>query len=157
MSENEYINWQYHTWLNERLASEEQVSYVEDQLSFKFPPLFRDILKKHQGKTPDKYCILINNGYEEVFSNLLHVDETKNHGNLLQISKIVWDTAGIPKEIIPFGNVGDGSYFCFDYRYNKENPKVVFLASEEEGEEAIYPVADDFIAFMGMLYIPEND
>lgn len=37
---------------------------------------------------------------------------------------------GTPKDVIPFATDAGGNYYCFDYKENSNEPKIVFLNHE---------------------------
>lgn len=64
--------------------------------------------------------------------------------------------------IIVFGSSGGGDYICFDYREDPktDDPKVVVMLHDgvdNDNKMPVYPVADNFEAFLDCLYQYEDE
>ena len=75
------------------------------------------------------------------------------------------DYYGVP-DLVAFASTAEGDTMCFDYR-NEPNtcePKIILLVHDEYEEESdgvvhmkVEPIANNFNAFLGMLYKDEDD
>lgn len=72
---------------------------------------------------------------------------------LSPILEVYWSIQPhVPQGIYPFAATGAGDFICFDYRRSQTAPSVVFYFAEDEGEEAIYPIAGSFTEFLSKLH-----
>lgn len=59
------------------------------------------------------------------------------------------------QKLVPFARDPFGNLLCFDYRYNENNPKVVFFENESE-KPTIIPVCNSFTDLINRLYAIED-
>lgn len=112
----------------------EVLEKIEEKLGFIFP---------HEYK---KYVVNNNGAYVEGFfiSNLEIKNETgfaflKLEKEFIEQYELLEECT--PKDVIPFAVDGGGNYYCFDYKENSSEPKIVFLDHETSVTQEEY---DDF-------------
>ncbi|UTR05973.1 SMI1/KNR4 family protein [Alkalihalobacillus sp. LMS6] len=89
---------------------------------------------------------------KEIQETFLGIDEIfgiGEDGGILDSDKLIneWE---LPRGIVLFGGTGH-TWFGFDYRQTKVEPPVVYVESYVETVE--YRLADNFQAFLSMLYV----
>ncbi|MBG9990682.1 MULTISPECIES: SMI1/KNR4 family protein [unclassified Pseudoalteromonas] len=144
--------WELYLWEKDKPLNKQVVSSFEKRMGITYPEKYLEIMNLHQGKTPNPASILINNNIETAISCLLHFadDDYENVYNVETTTSTMEDN--IPYGVIPFADSPGDDYFCFDFRIENIEPKVIFFSHELKGDEAIFPVADSFKEFLDKIY-----
>ncbi|OPH46700.1 hypothetical protein BC351_14540 [Paenibacillus ferrarius] len=132
----------------EESVDDATIVLVEQLFEVTFPQDYKDCIKKFNGGYPEPNIFDYNNGAQGVFNDLISF--TNSELNIKMFHDIAKDS--INKEIIPFGRDPFGNLICFDYRYSKKIPYVIFYDHEEVGEEAITPICETFTELLNRLY-----
>ena len=101
----------------------EIIETVERELGFTFPESYKQYISNNN-RAHIEGTYVDESGIEESisFRFLLFKDQILEHCNILE--------DGAPKDVIPFATDAGGSYYCFDYKENSNQPKIVFLDNE---------------------------
>lgn len=136
-------------------ASSALIADVEAQLGVRFPDDFRALVQTCQGGTPVERSVFRVHVRQRTMGSGL--------GALLKIETISDDLTGlrlddqIPDRVIPFAEVGNGDFICFDYRSpDGDAIPVVYWAHEWNKDESVFPLAPTFAAFLDMLEPPQD-
>ncbi len=146
--------------LSNRKVSEERIAFLENEIGIKFPTLFVDLVKEHDGGYPTPSCFkYYNYSLESYFGNGVGAFlclEKNEYGDLLS-------TYQDPPEFFPIGLVafsqdGGGNYVCFDYRKGKDSldPPVVYWSHESEEGKDVSFLANNFEEFLKILKTDEE-
>jgi len=152
------IEWLDYIWEKEKAVDLKSINQFEDSVDVKLPNEYLECLVSNQGKTPEPSSIKVRNGVDMVTILLHSLTEEKDPDNYIysiykQHNLLAEDQSSL---LIPFAEAGGSSIFCFDYRDKKDNPAIVFINTDLEGDEAIIPIADSFASFLEMLYQSED-
>jgi cell wall assembly regulator SMI1 len=107
---------------NERLAD------IQARLGVRLPEDYLEVVRVHQGGSPEGGSVILPDGTGTPFNMLLHFEEQPEGLDVLGI--VEWSEF-LPDKVIPFAVDPGGNYFCFDYRASDTNPPVVFLAHDD--------------------------
>ncbi|MCS1351682.1 SMI1/KNR4 family protein [Mechercharimyces sp. CAU 1602] len=156
------VSWQP----SEYQISDRDIESLENKLEVQFPPDFVEWIKIYQGVSPEGDISIDIKGEEHGFYRLLYVSlpmniEVDEYSSIESEYSIFVDRCDeFPMELIPFGEDAQNKWYCFDFR-NSEKPKIVFVdweySYEEEQEDAVKFVADNFTQFLNMLYVFADD
>jgi hypothetical protein len=126
------------------------IADVEAQLGVKFPDDFRALVQTCQGGTPVERSVFPVRIRQRTMTSGL--------GALLPIETISDDLTGlrfddqIPDGVIPFAEVGNGDFICFDYRNaDADAVPVAYWDHGKNKDESVFPLAPTFAAFLDML------
>ena len=148
------IKWNGYLWADKK-ASQSSVESFERAHSINYPQDYKSVVKLHQGQVPVPSEIKVRDGITAE-TCLMHFEkeDIKNRSYSVEwnFNNLVEDVGG---GVIPFAEALGGSVFAFDFRKSKENPTIIFINSDFEGEDAIIPVVNNFTEFMSRLYEPE--
>ncbi len=111
-------------WKNGTTATQEQIADFEEIYGVKLPKEYKEILREHNGGTPDRKLFRLPDGTENVISRLIPIQEDYEC-NVGYATDIVRINTRIP--FIAFCSVAIGSYLCFDFGSRNENPEIVFV------------------------------
>lgn len=126
-------------------ADEASIEAAERQLNFQFPPSFRAWLLQNNGRGIEDVTIFpvfdkrdSRKTWDSIVRNYQEnwIDWLKNFNENTELHSQ-----------LPFAEMGDGDYFCFDYsRLNEKRETPVVLWSHETGSSE--DVADNFADFV---------
>jgi cell wall assembly regulator SMI1 len=147
------VQWKPRIWKQPFLATPQDVESLERAWGVKLPEDYKQVAMSHQGMTPYPHVLDIGTG-NTVISELLTLSKSEDEDLQLYSMSETYELikAHVPQGIYPFAATGAGDFICFDYRHSPNAPAVVFYFAEAEGEEAIYPVADNFTEFLSKLH-----
>lgn len=99
------------------------IEKVEKKLSVIFPKSYKHYISNNNGGHIEGTYI-DESGIKEIisFRFLIFEEQILQHCNILN--------GCIPKNVIPFATDAGGNYYCFDYKENSNEPKIVFLDHE---------------------------
>ncbi|WP_425449853.1 SMI1/KNR4 family protein [Dethiothermospora halolimnae] len=123
---------------------------VETIFGIKFPKDYVECILKNDGGYPKPNRFTLN-GNEEVFNNLLSLDE-EDVSNIIETYNDVKDR--LIERVIPFAEDPFGNLICFDYR-NNEQPTIVFWQHEKafnNKQAATKHLCDSFNDLLLMLH-----
>ena len=143
------IKWNSYLWEKPVTAEKENIEEIENLYGITFPNNYLEVLRENQGRIPDPNTIKI--GKATVGAGVLYHFNNEEFEAYSVKRKTQNYKDEIPNKIIPFMGTGGGSDFGFDFRESSNNPKVVFIISDFEGEEAIRQVANTFTEFLSRL------
>lgn len=145
------ISWRPYVWKTVRPATLQDIAKVEQEWGVSLPDDYKSLAVTHQGMAPTPSVLDIGRGNTVVCELLtLSFDEEHWASSMLDVYPSIQDY--IPRGIYPFAATGAGDFICFDYRSDRNAPKVVFYFTEEAGEQAIRWVADSFSDFLSKLH-----
>ena len=148
----EEFNWIKYVWDEKKPLLDKNIKNLEERLGVTFPNDYLNIVKEHQGQSLNENIVVrVRNGLGVVGYLLHFLDEDKYSYSIMQEHEYIEEE--FPEKIIPFQSAGGANIFAFDYRIKKDDPSVVFINSDIEGEEAIIPVADNFTDFMNQWFV----
>jgi len=133
-----------------------EVAETEKMIGLKFVPDYLEFLSSCNGGTPrNRYFDVLNN--TKVIERFLCItsdyqrDDVHGPYNV----GVVWSQIGdrLNDYLIPFAALFAGDFLCFDYE-DRETPRIVWWNHERSDELRPHTefVADDFNAFLGILY-----
>lgn len=126
------------------------ISNIETAFGVKFPNDYVEIIMKNDGGYPKPNRFNVN-GNEEVFNNLLSLNE-EDSSNLIDTYNDVEDR--LVEKVIPFAEDPFGNLICFDYRTNNQ-PIIVFWEHEKvfnDKESVMSYLCDSFTELLLMLH-----
>ncbi|MFC7677707.1 SMI1/KNR4 family protein [Paenibacillus sp. GCM10028914] len=132
----------------EESVDDATIALVEQLFEVTFPRDYKDCIKKFNGGYPEPNNFDYDNGAQGVFNDLISF--TNSELNITMFHYLSEDS--ITKGIIPFGRDPFGNLICFDYRYTKESPSIVFYDHEEVGDESITLICESFSELLDKLY-----
>lgn len=145
------ISWKPYVWEAVHPASPHELARIEQEWGVSLPSDYTNLAITHQGMAPTPSVLDIGRGNTVVCELLtISLDEEHWGSSILEVYKSI--QPHVPQGIYPFAATGAGDFICFDYRRSQDAPSVVFYFAEAEGEEAIYPVADNFTEFLSKLH-----
>ena len=134
------------------LPTDADVAALERYLGRVLPDDYKDVLKAHQGQTPEPGGIPIGKG-GSVFGCLFHA--------FLSGSDMSYSVAANTKRMekwgfknyVAFTDDTGNSHFCFDYNASPTNPPIVFIDGDFEVTDprSIIPIANSFTELLNML------
>ncbi|HEA3273790.1 TPA: SMI1/KNR4 family protein [Pasteurella multocida] len=144
-------------------VSQEIIFNFEKEFDIKLPLSYISLVKKYNGvwfKESD-FEYLSQNGKRIISSLSFDSFETKDNiepmNNILR-QYIYDDEIYGYKNVYSFGYTGNGDFVCFDYRDDPKGnePKICIVIHDEydekTGKRLLFPVAENFEAFLDMLY-----
>ncbi|MCL7819288.1 hypothetical protein PMCNE_21070 [Pasteurella multocida] len=147
------------------MVSQEIISDFEGTFGIKLPKLYIELITKHNApgiiqsyfdyydsyRNEDEYSSFGFEGFEtesnkyeppeNIFAQYLYDDEIYGY-----------------EHVYSFGSTGEGHFICFDYRDDPkgDEPKICIVIHDEydekTGKRLLFPVAENFEAFLDMLY-----
>ena len=140
--------------------SEEVIGFTEDNLGVSFPENFLSCIKICEEGRPEKHIFSFKNklGNQEksCLGAFLGFDP-QNKYNILR--KYLLYFCPFQPHLVPFAEVGNGDYICFDYSvsgFDDKNPPVVYFDHEQPNGENISDIAINFEEFLNKLE-PEEE
>ncbi len=141
--------WKDFVWDHAVPATEREVQAVEQALGIRFPHDFRQIAMAHQGQVPRPNKFAVGKD-ASIFNNLLIFGDEPKYASILRVHEL--EEEYVPDGVYSFATDPGGNGICFDYRASKDAPSIVFSNAEQEGDEAITFLADNFTEFLDSLY-----
>ena len=131
-------------WYRNIETDEESIRYLENKWNVKFPEEYVEIVKKHNGSgiefeserglVLDSKILIEGNRKSEInllgYTNVENMDYSFIFGTMKDYKGCLPN----PEKMIPFADDCEGNIFLFDYRYNENDPQIVFLDHEESLE-----------------------
>jgi hypothetical protein len=147
------IEWKPRIWKRPYLATPQDAESLEKAWGVKLPEDYKQVAMTHQGMTPYPHVIDIGTG-TTVISELLTISESEDEDLRIYSMSATYELIKphVPSGIYPFASTGAGDFICFDYRSSPDAPRIAFYFTEEAGEGAIYPVADNFTNLLSKLH-----
>jgi len=134
--------------------TEEKLQKAEEDLGFKLPNTFRELLLEQNGGSIRFNAYRLKEGItieDESFIEFSYIQGVGEEPGILDSPELI-EEWGMPKELILLN--GDGHiWIALDYRNNKDEPAVVYI--DNESNEAII-LADCFDDFIERLYIEDR-
>lgn len=135
--------------------ADERVAAAEARLGVRLPEDYLDVVRSHQGGSPDQNTVTLPDGGQTSLDLLLHFEDAEPTYNLV---RIVQDSDAVYGKLIPFAVDSDRNYFCFDYRgetnhssaESRWNRPVVLVAADSPQAEP-QPVAGGFSELLDAL------
>ena len=130
---------------------DESIKRVENKLGYKFPKSFIELLKiRNGGEIKDYECWM---------TGIYGISKEENNSKSLENRYDFWiNEWEYPKTAIPFGDTQSAGHdlYCFDYSNLNQNgePKIVLIDNELDNRVKV--IADDFEKFMNMVYNGEE-
>jgi len=142
------------TWLfTEEPINDEIVSKVERSLNVKFPEDYKECVLEYNGGYPKPNVFKFENSEgEAVFNDLLSFTGDYSLEAVYESSK-----SYLPADIIPFARDPFGNLICFDYRKEDNQPTLVFVDHEVQGEDPTYPICNTFTELLDKLFSLEEE
>lgn len=131
-------------------ADDGMVEAVEAEFGIKFPKDFMECSKKNGSGYPKENTLDIVDIKGLVFNRLLSFNPDNKYNYILRRQKI----EGLQKGLISIADDGFGNFYCYDYRYDKNNPSIVYWEHETQG---IYKAYDTFSELLNNLYEDEEE
>jgi hypothetical protein len=145
------VTWRNYLWSQPRRAAPGEIESLEKHWGVILPDDYRNALAQYQGMSPRPNAFDVGRG-ESAIAALLIISPDEQHRAYLLTNTYAHLKAHVPNGIYPIAVTGAGDYVCLDYRESAHTPKIVFYFSEESGEEALYPIADNFSDFLARLH-----
>ncbi|MBN1206995.1 MAG: SMI1/KNR4 family protein [Myxococcaceae bacterium] len=145
------VTWRQYLWNEPHPASPDELASIERQWGVTLPDDYKTIISTHQGMSPRPNTFDVGRG-ENVIAALLLVSPDEQHRAYSIKDTYTQVKPHVPEGIYPFAVTGTGDYLCFDYRESAHVPKIVFYFTEDSGEEALYPIANDFSGLLARLH-----
>ncbi|MEI3851383.1 MULTISPECIES: SMI1/KNR4 family protein [Ensifer] len=117
-------------------------------LGVDFPPLYRELIRTHNGAYGDAEFPVAGSSQAGGFGLWLSLLPWDSES--VWTSLACWSEHDLPRQIIPFGEDGGGNLVCFDYRSSSE-PSIVLWYHELQGQDGIHPLAERFPDFLTLL------
>jgi hypothetical protein len=127
--------------------SNERLAEVQARLGVRLPEDYLEVVRVHQGGSPEGGSVILPDGTGTPFNMLLHFEDQPEGLDVLGI--VEWSEL-LPDKVIPFAVDPGGNYFCFHYRASDTAPPVVFLPHDEVNAETQH-VADSFTELIDSL------
>ena len=146
---------QWHTYYEPSILSDEQVRAVENDLGCEFPNRYRELMMQCHGAQPKvpgqaDFRIDVDNTSMQTFLGgflpLVH-PESSTLVDVYHTFLVAADHDWSP-HVVPFATTGDGDYFCFDYRRDPTQPRVVYFAHEYFYRTGFVNIAETYSAFV---------
>lgn len=118
------------------------ISEVENLFGVKLPEDYKQCIKENNGGYPQPKNFDWDDGSKSVFDSLISFTHER-----LNIKMFLDKFESL--KIFPFATDPFGNLICFDYRYTKNSPIVVFYDHEED---TIQPICNSFTALVERLY-----
>ena len=144
------ITWNHYLWDEDHPADPASIRYLENELDIVFPREYVDVVISNQGKVPSPNTLSLN-GRTTGIGVLFLIDGAEPYMGSTIRSNLEYIEDDVPEKIVPILGTGGASVVAFDYRFNDQNPKVVFVNADKEGEEAITEISSSFTEFLGLL------
>ncbi|HDR0641754.1 SMI1/KNR4 family protein [Pasteurella multocida] len=147
------------------VVSQEIILDFEETFGIKLPKLYIELITKHNSPRLNRdhfnyYDFSTNEeeGTEFIFKGF--ETESNRHAPPENIyAQYLYDDEIYGYEhVYSFGSTACGDFICFDYRDNPKGsePKICLVIhdeyDEETGKHLLFPVAENFEAFLDMLY-----
>ncbi len=142
------VEWVDDLIRNPPAASDSAVSQAEQALGVRFPPDFLAVARVRQGARPEPSRLQLADGSGTAVEHLLHFESSPGHSNIAARRFAVEDV--MEPQVIPFAEASGGDLFCFDYREDPQQPKVVYWVHDDD--VPLIPVANSFDAFTTKLH-----
>ncbi|MEB4759321.1 SMI1/KNR4 family protein [Chryseobacterium indologenes] len=119
------MNWFY----EKQLKNPQSISEVENIFGIKFPEDYKKIVLEHNGAMPTPNTIDTFREKGKAFGEVLNfnLDADENIISLYEEMK-----NKLPTDVFPITMDPGGNFLCFDYRENKNNPKVLRWDHEQK-------------------------
>ncbi len=125
---NERVNWKIY---DEQQLDRSVIENVEKKIGFNFPEEYKECVIKYHGARPVQNLFNVEN-MQRVFGKFFGYDEGDSCSLLNYYFDETDEQCGIiPPDVIPFADDPSGNYICFDYRDDRESPKIVFLNQDD--------------------------
>ncbi|MBF0786282.1 SMI1/KNR4 family protein [Muribacter muris] len=144
-------------------VSQEIISEFESIFNIKLPSLYIEFISKYNGCSIKQDNFDYPKPYGEEGTAAFSFDSFATEENIEPANNILgqWlcdDEVYGYSHVYSFGDTGEGNFVCFDYRDNPlgDNPKICIVIHDEydekTGRKLLFPVADNFEAFLDKLY-----
>ena len=132
--------------------TEQWVQTAEEKFNVKLPESYIQLLKEQNGGYITKNAIYtgIPTSSGDDFAVIEYIWGIGKENSILETYKLV-ERFDLPDNIVLFSGTGE-DWFAFDYRYEKENPPILFLDYEMG---LIMEIAPNFQSFLDSLYVEE--
>lgn len=99
------------------------IEKVERKMECRFPNSYKQYVSDNNGAYIEG-TYTDKSGIKEIieFTLLMFEDEILEHCDILEDCT--------PKDVIPFATDAGGNYYCFDYKEDSDNPKIVLVDHE---------------------------
>ena len=141
-------------------VTEEDIIRAEEQLGYKFPESYKELIREHNGGLLQKFVITTNEAdgiYEEenvYVEAILGIDPDKDHSLLSKrFGNRFYSEAGFPDIgiVIAEEESGHEAYFL-DYRECGKDGEPTVVVINNELDNIIVKIADSFTEFLNMLH-----
>lgn len=138
-----------------------EIAYTERAYEFHFDPTYIRLLEQCNGGVPKKRCFPVPGNIKVIERFLCMIDGVRadeRHGRNDMGVVTTQIEARLNEYMVPFAALFAGDYLCFDAE-DSDPPKIVVWDHERSraGSPVTLPVADDFSAFLALLYADPED
>lgn len=149
-------------WMDEGVSlSSDIITAIEKKLGILFPPLFKEIIRFHNGGTPQKDSFYY-------FDEFLFRKTGSGIGGFIPLVHDQYSSIEslafsppefFPEGLIAFAETGGGDFICFDYRQGKDNsdPPIVYWSHGADIGKDVSFLAKNFEEFLKMLEESEEE
>ncbi|MBH8596806.1 MULTISPECIES: SMI1/KNR4 family protein [unclassified Thermoactinomyces] len=131
----------------------DDIRKVEKQLGIRFPSEYNDIILKYHPITVSPDVLYLPGVRDIVLTDFASFNPDAEHDlYILLIYEYIKDR--LVDHVYPFVYEASGDCLCFDYRNEKEEPKIVLWDHEEaaiDKEKGLFPICDSFGEFLELL------
>jgi len=138
-----------------------KIDHTERSYEFHFDPLYIRLLERCNGGVPSKRYFPVPGNIkviERFLCVIANVRDDARHGRS-DMGVVTTQVEGrMSDTMVPFAFLFAGDLLCFDAEQS-DPPRVVVWDHERSGEGSpvTLPVADDFAAFLALLYADDRD
>lgn len=142
------------------LITEKRFQEVQNIIGKKLPYSYYSLVTNDDGSTPfpNIFKLVKKNGqYVVSCVGAFLAFNPSEYGDI--VNEVKHPPEFFPQNLVPFAEVGNGDYICFDYRQDPQtdNPSVVYWSHEDAPEESVSFLAKDFESFLDMLFDDEEE
>lgn len=138
---------------NQGILNESRIKEVENKLGYKLPKTYIEFLKKQNGG-------YINEDYDECWLTAIYgIGENENASEGIEEMFDLWKNEWeYPNIGIPFGETQTGGHdiYFMDYSQGDDNEEPIIVRVDNEFDNEIYLVANNFKEFINKVYNNEN-